>query len=139
MVRLDYGDLAELNLIYDILLTEFMERKLIGLKNEYPSPPLSGADVSRIFSLLGEKNMIDLRERAEHAKKASAVQKTKQSLIANLINKKTTSFLNSLKKQVVSGEWNRVSQRPHGTHKVQNPVKTIMVAASGLEPPTPRV
>ncbi|MFD1676302.1 nuclease-related domain-containing protein [Alicyclobacillus fodiniaquatilis] len=62
--------------VYDILLTEFIERKLIRLKNEYSRPPLSDADVSHIFQLLGEKNITDSKAREEHVQKASAVQKT---------------------------------------------------------------
>lgn len=62
--------------VYDILLTEFIQRKLVRLKHEYPKPPLSDANVSDVFQLLSERNITDPKARAEHVEKASAARKS---------------------------------------------------------------
>ncbi len=62
--------------VYDILLTEFIQRKLIRLKREYPNPPLSDTNVNDIFQLLAEKNITDSKAREVHAQKASSANKT---------------------------------------------------------------
>lgn len=61
--------------VLDIVLTEFIERKLIRLKNEYANPPLSESAVAGIFELLSEKNITDPKAREEHAQKASEAKK----------------------------------------------------------------
>ncbi len=61
--------------VYDILLTEFIERKLIRLRHEYSSPLLSDSDISSIFQVFCEKNITDPTVRKEHDKKASELKR----------------------------------------------------------------
>lgn len=60
--------------VYDIKLTDYIERKLRRLKSANPRPPLSESDVIRIFELVNGNNITDPKIRAEHNHKASGVE-----------------------------------------------------------------
>lgn len=58
--------------VYDIKLTEFIERKLIRLKSEIPNP-MSESDIDRIFDQISSQNITDTETRNEHIQRASSL------------------------------------------------------------------
>lgn len=61
-------------IVYDVELTEYVERKLTRLKVEIPAPLLSEMDIERIFEAIRGANIVDAKVRAEHNEKASGTR-----------------------------------------------------------------
>jgi hypothetical protein len=57
--------------IYDVELSEFINRKLIRLSAENPEPFLKNEDIIHIYNLLVKANILDPKIRIEHVEKAS--------------------------------------------------------------------
>lgn len=68
---------SDVLVVYDVKLTDYIERKLIRFKHEQPTPPLSDADVLRISELISASHIADPQKRAEHNRKAGEVRFTK--------------------------------------------------------------
>lgn len=64
-------------IVYDVELSEYIQRKLLRIQAEQPDMVLSEADIQKIYDSLLEANITDLSVRAEHIEKASNVNKTK--------------------------------------------------------------
>jgi hypothetical protein len=62
--------------VYDIKLTDCIERKMRRLKIENQNSLLSESDVIRIYELISEKNITDPKARAEHVDKAIVARGT---------------------------------------------------------------
>lgn len=56
--------------IYDVELTEYVERKLTRLKAENPAQRLSEFDIERMLETIQKANIVDEKIRAEHNEKA---------------------------------------------------------------------
>ncbi|MFD2611277.1 nuclease-related domain-containing protein [Paenibacillus gansuensis] len=53
-------------IVYDVELSEFIQRKLARLKIELGSPAFSGNDVNLIYEKINQKNITDPQIRADH-------------------------------------------------------------------------
>jgi len=69
---------SDVLVVYDVNLTDYIERKLIRFKHQSATPPLSEADVLRIFELISASNIVDVKNRAEHNQKASELHTSKK-------------------------------------------------------------
>ncbi|MBS4200566.1 NERD domain-containing protein [Bacillus sp. FJAT-49732] len=66
-VDLDYRKIASNELIvYDIELSEYLQRKLSILKIQHKEPLLSEQEISTIYNTFSKENIIDLKIREEH-------------------------------------------------------------------------
>ncbi|WP_168123941.1 nuclease-related domain-containing protein [Paenibacillus sp. HB172176] len=59
-------------IVYDVELTEFIERKLARLKAENPSPRFNGDEVRAIKERIASLNITDRTVRAQHVERAKA-------------------------------------------------------------------
>ncbi|WP_067621140.1 nuclease-related domain-containing protein [Alicyclobacillus acidiphilus] len=57
--------------IYDVELSDYIERKLLRFKSEMSEPILSDSDVSRVYELINRANITDPQDRAEHDRLAA--------------------------------------------------------------------
>lgn len=60
--------------IYDVELSEYIERKLRRLKSEMSEPYLSESDVNRVYELINKANITDPRTRSEHNRLAGGTK-----------------------------------------------------------------
>lgn len=61
--------------VYDLKLTDYIERKVTRLKIGAPNPPLSAHDIERIVEIISNHNISDPGIREEHNRKASELRK----------------------------------------------------------------
>ncbi len=59
--------------IYDVELSEYIERKIRRLQSEYAPPPWSQSDIDHIYQLVSLANLTDPSPRAEHIRLARAL------------------------------------------------------------------
>lgn len=57
-------------IVYDVELSEFIQRKLIRIKAENPAPIFSESDISRIFEVVSKANITDPGIREQHKTRA---------------------------------------------------------------------
>jgi hypothetical protein len=62
-------------IVYDVELSEFIQRKLLRFKAESPEPTLGESQINRIYELIQNANITDPTVRNEHNKKASEHKK----------------------------------------------------------------
>src|SRR5579875_3258667 len=60
--------------IYDVELSDYIERKLLRFKSEMSEPILSDSDVSRVYELINRANITDPQDRAEHNRLAAGTK-----------------------------------------------------------------
>lgn len=61
-------------IVYDVELTEFVERKLVRLKAENPTPRFNGNEVDAIIERLTNLNITDSAIRSQHIDRAKAAK-----------------------------------------------------------------
>lgn len=71
LTNVEFDQLA----VYDVRLTDIIERKLIKLKAEYKTPTLSDADVRGIYELVSSTNIDDPVVREEHNRRIHEMKK----------------------------------------------------------------
>jgi len=64
-------------IVYDVELSEYIQRKLLRIQAENPDMVLSDSDIQKIYDVLLEANITDLSIRAEHVEKDSKSNQNK--------------------------------------------------------------
>jgi len=90
--------------IYDVELTEFINRKVAVIKLQHKQPLLSLNDITTIFSSLQAANVTDLKIREEHKASIKQVKETKDSsdsrsgVCNRVVSEKVRQYCESQKK-----------------------------------------
>ncbi|WP_339224327.1 nuclease-related domain-containing protein [Paenibacillus sp. FSL W7-1332] len=65
-------------IVYDVELSEYIQRKMNRIQAEKTEPVLTESDILKIYQSLNEANITDPKVRAEHVEKAGSAGKAKK-------------------------------------------------------------
>lgn len=65
-------------IVYDVELSEYIQRKMNRIQAEKTEPVLTESDIQKFYQSLNEANITDPKIRDEHVEKASSVERAKK-------------------------------------------------------------